>query len=118
MDPPLFVLEPSGEAPLLTLRISRTLFFDMAIAPEMTMTDLVHRTIYSWLMVAFKMGRWQGGPSRTGAKGAYLNLYVTDEQRSRRPIFIATLRTGAQLAVFPRCSLDPYDSNMGALLAP
>ena len=41
--------------------------------------------------VAIKMGRRQGGPSRTGGgSGAYLNPYVTDEQRSRRPIFIAT----------------------------
>jgi hypothetical protein len=46
------------------------------------------------------MGRWQGGPSRTGAKGAYLNQYVTDEQRSRRPIFIATLRAGASWLFF------------------
>jgi hypothetical protein len=37
--------------------------------------------------VAVKMGRRQGARS-----GAYLNRYVTDEQRSRRPIFIATLR--------------------------
>jgi hypothetical protein len=37
--------------------------------------------------VAIKMGRRQGTRS-----GAYLNRYVTDEQRSRRPIFIATLR--------------------------
>jgi hypothetical protein len=47
-------------------------------------------------MVAFKMGRRQGGPSRTGVlEGAYLNRYVTDEQRSRRPIFNATLRAAA-----------------------
>jgi hypothetical protein len=32
------------------------------------------------------MGRRQDARS-----GAYLNRYVTDEQRSRRPIFIATL---------------------------
>ena len=37
--------------------------------------------------VAIKMGRRQGARS-----GAYLNRYVTDEQRRRRPIFIATLR--------------------------
>jgi hypothetical protein len=42
------------------------------------------------------MDRRQGGPSRTGVKeGAYLNPYVTDEQRRRRPIFIATLRAVA-----------------------
>jgi len=51
--------------------------------------------------VAIKMGRRQGGPSRTGVKeGAYLNRYVTDEQRSRRPIFIATLRAVASWLFF------------------
>jgi hypothetical protein len=47
------------------------------------------------------MGRRQGGPSRTGGgSGAYLNRYVTDEQRSRRPIFIATLRAVASWLFF------------------
>ena len=46
------------------------------------------------------MGRRQGGPSRTGTKGAYLNRYVTDEQRGRRPIFIATLWAGASWLFF------------------
>ena len=50
--------------------------------------------------VAIKMGRWQGGPSRTGVEGAYLKRYVTDEQRSRRPIFIATLRAAASWLFF------------------
>jgi hypothetical protein len=51
--------------------------------------------------VAIKMGRRQGGPSRTGGKsGTYLNRYVTDEQRSRRPIFIATLRAVASWLFF------------------
>src|ERR1700680_4757082 len=46
--------------------------------------------------VAIKMGRRQGGPSRTGGgSGEYLNRYVIDEQRGRRPIFIATLWAGA-----------------------
>jgi hypothetical protein len=54
----------------------------------------------SWRMVAFKMGRRQGGPSRTGPKGVYLNRYVTDEQRSRRPIFNATLRAAASWLFF------------------
>jgi hypothetical protein len=31
-------------------------------------------------------------------EGAYLNRYVTEEQRSRRPIFIATLRAARLLA--------------------
>src|ERR1700730_12589466 len=47
-------------------------------------------------LVAMKMGRRQGGASRTGGRsGAYLNRYVTEEQRGRRPIFIATRRAGA-----------------------
>jgi len=33
-------------------------------------------------------------------EGAYLNRYVTDEQRGRRPIFIATLRAGASWLFF------------------
>jgi hypothetical protein len=78
----------------------------------------VYRLVNNGDVVAFKMGRRQGGPSRTGPKGAYLNRYVTDEQRGRQPIFNATLRAGGRLAVFPRCSLDPYDSDMGASLAP
>ena len=45
--------------------------------------------------VAIKMGRRQGARS-----GAYLNRYVTDEQRSRRPIFIVTLRAGASWLFF------------------
>src|SRR5260370_19255022 len=46
--------------------------------------------------VAIKMGRRQGGPSRTGGRsGAYLNPYVTDEQRIRRLLFIANLPAAA-----------------------
>jgi hypothetical protein len=45
--------------------------------------------------VAIKMGRRQGARS-----GAYLNGYATDEQRSRRPIFIATLRAAASWLFF------------------
>jgi hypothetical protein len=41
------------------------------------------------------MGRRQGARS-----GAYLNRYVTDEQRRRRPIFIATLRAVASWLFF------------------
>ena len=33
-------------------------------------------------------------------EGAYLNRYVTDEQRSRRPIFIATLRAAISWLFF------------------
>jgi hypothetical protein len=50
--------------------------------------------------VAIKMGRRQGGPNRTGGEGAYLNRYVSDEQRSRWLIFIATLRAVASWLFF------------------
>ena len=46
------------------------------------------------------MGRLRGGPSRTGAQGAYLDRYVTDEQRSSRPIFNATLWAAASRLFF------------------
>ena len=45
--------------------------------------------------VAFKMGRRQGGRAGLALEGAYLKRYVTDEQRSRRPIFNATHRAAA-----------------------
>jgi hypothetical protein len=43
---------------------------------------------------------------------------VTDEQRSRRPIFQRNPPGRGQLAVFPRCSLARMNSDMGASLAP
>jgi hypothetical protein len=42
----------------------------------------------------------QNGPQARREEGAYLNRYVTDEQRSRRPIFIATLWAGASWLFF------------------
>jgi hypothetical protein len=45
--------------------------------------------------VAIKMGCRQGARS-----GAYLDRYVTDEQRRRQPIFIATLRAVASWLFF------------------
>src|SRR5271155_3945569 len=44
----------------------------------------------------------QNGSSASREKGAYLNRYVTDEQRSSRPIFNATLRAAAKLKGFRR----------------
>src|SRR6202795_77024 len=42
----------------------------------------------------------QNGPPARREEGAYLNRYVNDEQRSRRPIFIATLWAGASWLFF------------------
>jgi len=51
-------------------------------------------------MVAFKMGRRQGGPRWTGGKeGAYLNRYVTDPVAAH---FQRNPPGRGRLAVFPR----------------
>src|SRR6201993_838753 len=50
----------------------------------------------------------QNGPPARRKEGAYPERYVTDEQRGRRPIFIANPPGRGQLAVFPRCSLLTY----------
>src|SRR5246500_598124 len=42
----------------------------------------------------------QNGPPARREEGAYLNRYVTDEQRRRRPIFNATLRAAASWPFF------------------
>ena len=45
--------------------------------------------------------RWvQNGSSARREEGAYLDRYVTDEQRSSRPIFNATLRVAASWLFF------------------
>jgi hypothetical protein len=66
--------------------------------------------------VAIKMGRRQGGPSRTGGlSGAYLNRYVTDPagaRDSRRPIFIATLRAVASWLFFCVARSSRINSDM------
>jgi hypothetical protein len=63
--------------------------------------SLVSCPINNMAFVAIKMGRRSGG-CRTRRSGAYLNRYVTDEQRRRRPIFIATLRAVASWRFFLR----------------
>jgi len=55
----------------------------------------VSSPINNMAFVAIKMGRRQGARS-----GPYLDRYVTDEQRSRRPIFSATLRDVASWLFF------------------
>src|SRR6201987_4807782 len=57
--------------------------------------------------VAIKMGRRQGARS-----GAYLNRYVTDEQRGRRPIFIATLRAVVSWLFFRVAHSSRINSDM------
>src|ERR1700676_1702615 len=54
-------------------------------------------------MVTSLRSKWAAGKAvRAGlaVEGAYLNRYVTDEQRGRRPIFNATLRAAASWLFF------------------
>jgi hypothetical protein len=79
---------------------------------------LVPCPINNVALVASTMGRRQGGPSRTGVKeGAYLNRYVTDEQRRRRPISIATLRAVASWLFFRVAHSSRINSDMLVLRA-
>jgi hypothetical protein len=67
-------------------------------------------------MVMSLRSKWAAGPAAAGREeGAYLNRYVTDEQRGRRPIFNATLRAAASWLFFrpAAAGLDPYESKYG-----
>jgi hypothetical protein len=58
-----------------------------------------------------------GSPLNTELETAYLNRYVTDEQRSRRPIFIATLWAGASWLFFRVARSTRMGSDMGGRFA-
>jgi hypothetical protein len=86
--------------------------------------------------VAIKMGRLQGGPSRTGGRSEASRTSFTlvairvnrggrqtgagrDRRATQPPAHFHRNPSGrGRLAVFLRCSLDPYDSDMGASFAP
>src|SRR6201984_131395 len=84
-SPAAIRLEPSASCPNVCVSGRGTPLILLVPCPRNNMA-----------FVAIKMRRRQGGRS-----GAYLNGYVTDEQRGRRPIFIATLRAAAGWLVFP-----------------
>ena len=54
----------------------------------------------------------QNGPPARREEGAYLERYVTDEQRSRRPIFIATLWAAASWLFFRVARSSRIDLDM------
>src|SRR6516164_10276056 len=54
----------------------------------------------------------QNGPPARREEGAYLERYVTDEQRGRRPIFIATLRAAASWLFFRVARSSRIDLDM------
>jgi hypothetical protein len=73
----------------------------------------VHRLAYNGDVVAFKTGRRQGGPSRTGVRGRISKL-IRNRRATQSPAHFQRDPPGrGQLAVSPRCSLDPYESRYG-----
>src|SRR5215813_13725497 len=54
----------------------------------------------------------QNGPPARREEGAYPERYVTDEQRGRRPIFIATLRAAASWLFFRVARSSRIDLDM------
>src|SRR5271165_11921 len=68
-------------------------------------------------VVAFKMGRRQGGPSRTGSRGR-ISKSIRNRRATQPPAHFQRNPLGrGRLAVFPRCSLDPYESRYGRFTA-
>ena len=66
-------------------------------------------------MVTSLRSKWAAGKAvRAGLAlgGAYLNRYVTDEQRRRRPIFNATLRAAVSWLFFRVARSLRIDSDM------
>ena len=61
---------------------------------------MAHTSVPSPKSLEFRCVQNGSSASRTGAKGAYLDRYVTDEQRSSRPIFNATLRAAVSWLFF------------------
>src|SRR5208283_4189680 len=77
----------------------------------------VYRLAYNGDVVAFKMGRRQGGPSRTGSRGR-ISQSIRNRRATQPPAHFQRNPPGrGRLAVFPRCSLDPYESRYGRFTA-
>ena len=71
--------------------------------PSRRSCALSERVCYPINNMVSLRSKWAAGKAvRAGlaVEGAYLDRYVTDEQRSRRPIFIATLRAVASWLFF------------------
>jgi hypothetical protein len=78
----------------------------------------VHRLAYNGDVVAFKMGRRQGGPSRTGGRGR-ISKSIRNRQATQPPAHFRRNHPGrGRLAIFPPPRrIDPYESRYGRLTA-
>ena len=80
---------------------------------EHSRDELVHRLAYNGDVVAFKMDRRQGGPSRTGGRGR-ISRSIRNRRATQPPAHFKRNPPGrGRLAVFPRCSLDAYEFRYG-----
>jgi hypothetical protein len=100
----LLDISPAGDAGgLRTVRWNRLYAF---------IRHLVYRLAYNDDVVAFKMGRRQGGPNRTGARGR-ISKPIRNRRATRLPAHFQRNPLGrSQLAVFLRCSLLTYQLDM------
>src|SRR5258708_22914601 len=78
-------------------------------------SPLVYRLTYNGDVVAFKMGRRQGGPSRTGGRGR-ISESICNRRATPTPIFNATLRAAAGWLFF--CVARSLRINLDILVAP
>ena len=79
---------------------------------------LVHRLAYNGDVVAFKMGRRQGGPSRTGSRGR-ISQSIRNRRATQPPAHFQHNPPGrGRLAVFPPPRrIDPYQSRYARFTA-
>jgi hypothetical protein len=77
---------------------------------------LVYRLAYNGDVVAFKMGRRQGGPSRTGSRGR-ISQSIRNRRATQPPAYFQRNPPGrGRLAVFPPPRrIDRMNPDMGAL---
>src|SRR5271166_6022927 len=74
---------------------------------------LVHRLTYNDDVVAFKMGRRQGGPSRTGSRGR-ISQSIRNRRATQPP---AHFQPPRPVGCFSVLLLDPYESRFGRFTA-
>jgi hypothetical protein len=92
--------------------------YSSAEASDAAAGALVHRLAYNGDVVAFKMGRRQGGPSRTGGRER-ISQSIRNRRATQPPAhFQRDPPDRGRLAVFPPPRrIDPYESRYGRFTA-
>jgi two-component system sensor histidine kinase LytS len=100
-----------GEGTTVTVRIPLRKRFGVSLeSPRVISSEFHEQVSCSRNKHIFRCD--QNGPPARREEGAYLKRYVTDEQRSRRPIFIATLWAAASWLFFRVAPSSRIDSDM------